>query len=649
VERANDGVVVVQDEVFKFVNKAWTNTTGFSVEEMMKMSFTEVIPPEHKEMTLRRYRARLAGENPPPIYEGKLLCKDGSLKDVEISASIIEYEGRPANLAVIRNITVRKQAEKVLTFLAQTSGSGPDSGFFESLANYLATNLGMDFVCINRLEKDGLNVKTVAVFRDGRFENNMVYSLKDTPYGQVVGKEVCCFPSGVCQSFPNDVVLQDLQAESYVGVTLWGHTGRPIGIIAVIGRRPLSNPRLAESVLKIVGVRAAAELERQEAEEKRAKLANDLRQAHKMQAIGTLAGGMAHEFNNILGVILGNAELVMLDTPDWSHSLDDLKEIVKASLRARDVVKQLLSFSRIDKVKRIPLKPGPIIKESLQLIRASISAYIEVRQEIEADTYTILADSTQLNQVIINLCTNARDAMKEEGGVLEVALNNVELESQSDKLQPGKYVRLTVRDSGTGIAPETFERIFDPYFTTKEVGEGTGMGLAVVHGIIREHEGVINVNTDPGKGTTFQVYFPAVDEAPRQESRMQPTIPRGTERILLVDDEDSLVRIASGMLERLGYKVEGRTDPEEAVKLFRAEPNGFDLVITDTNMPKMTGDMLAKEIINIRPGMRIVICTGYSERMDKEKAEKLGIKSCVMKPLNLWTIANTVRDVLDEK
>jgi PAS domain S-box-containing protein len=198
VERANDGVVVVQDEVFKFVNRAWTKTTGFSVEEMMKMGFTEVIPPEYKEMTLKRYKARLAGENPPPIYEGKLLCKDGSIKDVEISASIIEYEGRPANLAVIRNITVRKQAEKVLTFLAQTSGSGPESGFFESLANYLATNLGMDFVCINRLEGDGLNVKTVAVFRDGRFENTMVCSLKDTPYGRVVGKEVCCFSSGVC-------------------------------------------------------------------------------------------------------------------------------------------------------------------------------------------------------------------------------------------------------------------------------------------------------------------------------------------------------------------------------------------------------------------------------------------------------------------
>jgi DNA-binding NtrC family response regulator len=175
------------------------------------------------------------------------------------------------------------------------------------------------------------------------------------------------------------------------------------------------------------------------------------------------------------------------------------------------------------------------------------------------------------------------------------------------------------------------------------------MGLAVVHGIIREHEGVVNINTEPGKGTTFQVYFPAVDEVPLQESRLLSTIPRGTERILLVDDEDSPVRTASGMLERLGYKVEGRTDPEEAVKLFRSEPNGFDLVITDTNMPKMTGDMLAKEIINIRPGMRIVICTGYSERMDKEKAEKMGIKSCVMKPLNLWTIANTVREVLDEK
>ncbi|SPD75753.1 PAS/PAC sensor hybrid histidine kinase (fragment) [uncultured Desulfobacterium sp.] len=216
-------------------------------------------------------------------------------------------------------------------------------------------------------------------------------------------------------------------------------------------------------------------------------------------------------------------------------------------------------------------------------------------------------------------------------------------------MQPGKYVRLTVSDTGTGMNAETIERIFDPYFTTKEIGKGTGMGLAVVHGIVKEHEGLISVETEPGKGSTFHIWFPAVEETPRHGAEKIGDVPKGTESIIFVDDEKTLVRISTGMLERLGYRVEGRTDPEQALEIFRTSPHDFDLVITDTSMPKMTGDMLAQEITRIRPDMKIIICTGYSELMDETKAEQLGIKSFIMKPLDLRKLANTVREVLDDK
>ncbi|SPD75755.1 hypothetical protein PITCH_A720095 [uncultured Desulfobacterium sp.] len=420
VERAYDGVVIVQDEVFKFVNPSWCQITGFSADDIMGRSFTDVIPDDYKEFVSQRHKARLAGENPPAVYEGRILCKDGSVKDIEVSASIIEYEGRAANMALVRDISERRQMENVLTFMAQRSVTGTGGEFFESIAPYLASNLSMDFVSIYRLDAEGVYAKNVAMYCDGRFKDNMLYALKDTACGDVVGKEVCCFPSGARQSFPKDQILKELQAESYVGVPLLAHTGKPIGIIAAIGRRPLTNTRAVENMLKIVGVRAASELERLDSEGRRARLEGELRQAYKMQAIGTLAGGIAHEFNNILAIILGNTEMAILDSPGLNQTRDYLKEIERASIRGRDVVKQLLSFSRIGQVKRIAIKPDKIFSDSLRLIRASIPTSIELRQNIETNIYTILADSTQLNQVIINLCTNARDAMRSRGGVLEV-------------------------------------------------------------------------------------------------------------------------------------------------------------------------------------------------------------------------------------
>ena len=382
------------------------------------------------------------------------------------------------------------------------------------------------------------------------------------------------------------------------------------------------------------------------------ELETHLRQAHKMEAIGTLAGGIAHDFNNMLGIILGNTELAMDDVTEWNPARLNLEEIKTASLRAKDVVRQLLSFARKTDQERKPVKINPIVTGALKLLRSSIPTSIEIRSNIPRDSAIILADPTQINQIMINLCTNAAHAMEEDGGVLEISLDSMTLEqstAQSYELSPGRYVKLTVNDTGHGIDPEINDRIFDPYFTTKEVGKGSGMGLAVVHGIVMNQDGAITVDSEVGKGTTLNVFLPIVEREPVPEITIDKDFPTGKERILFVDDEESIVKMGNQRLERLGYQVESTTSPLEALDLFRSKPDQFDLVITDLTMPKMTGDKLVKEILKIRPDILIILCTGFSEKMDGEKARAIGASGYLEKPHEKHDLAKMVRKVLDGK
>jgi len=390
--------------------------------------------------------------------------------------------------------------------------------------------------------------------------------------------------------------------------------------------------------------------ERKTAEQEKARLQSQLQQVQKLESLGTLAGGIAHDFNNILGIIVGNTELAMDDVPEWHPARHNLEEIRTASIRARDVVKQILAFSRKTPQKMKPVKIIPIIKESLKFLRSSIPTTIQIHQNISSESDTVLADPTQINQVFINLCTNAVHAMGAKGGVLEVSLEDIELDACSSMdycdLSSGKYVRLTVSDTGHGIEPKIFKRIFDPYFTTKGVGEGSGMGLSVVHGIVKRHGGGISVSSEPGKGTIFHVLFPCIEDEPEPEVEIAVKIPRGKERILFVDDEKAMVDAIQPMIKRLGYKVTARTSSIEALEAFRANPDRFDLVITDFTMPNMTGLELAKELLKLRSDIPIILCTGYSEHINEEKAKRSGIRAFVMKPVVLDEIANTVRKVL---
>ena len=391
--------------------------------------------------------------------------------------------------------------------------------------------------------------------------------------------------------------------------------------------------------------------ERKKAYQEKEKLEDQLRQAQKMESLGTLAGGIAHDFNNILGVIIGSSEILAMTDAVEQDAKATLNNILSASQRAKDLVRQILAFSRHAKQEKILLNLKPLVRETFDFLRASIPASIQLKNRFDPDTGAIMADPTQMQQVLMNLCTNAAHAMEADGGVLKVELSKIALgpeDVQFDPdLEPGKYVRMTVSDTGHGIAPEIIDKVFDPYFTTKKKGKGTGLGLSVVHGIVKAHGGAIKVYSEVGKGTTFQVFLPGAQGQEISEVRAAPALPGGKERILLVDDEKALADIEKQMLSWLGYEVEVRTSAVEALEAFRANPHRFDLVITDFSMPQMTGTKLARQMAQIRPGVPVILCTGFSEQLDEHQMAPSGIKSILLKPLVATELAAEVRKALE--
>ncbi len=405
---------------------------------------------------------------------------------------------------------------------------------------------------------------------------------------------------------------------------------------------------------RVVSVRAIMRdiTGRKKEEQERKKLEAQLRQARKMEAIGTLAGGIAHDFNNILGPILGYTEMALDALPAGSSIAPWLDEVLRAGGRAKELVRQILAISRKCEQELQPLRIQPVIKETLKLLRSSLPTTIEIRQRLDPACGAVLADPTRIHQVVMNLCTNAYYAMRETGGLLEVSLRQTELNAAAMpgrlRLPPGSYLQLEVRDSGCGIPEELLEKIFEPYFTTRGKGEGTGLGLALVQSIALDFGGDVAVISEPGKGAAFSVYLPVIKETQDIRPGLEAApLPGGCERILVVDDDVNIAGLVENMLASLGYQVTALTGSAEALRLFMEEPAAFDLVLTDMTMPQMTGAELAVKLLSLRPELPVLLCTGFSELMDEERAAALGLRALLMKPFSKTELACAVRAALN--
>ncbi len=613
-ESANDAIVLWDEEHFIDCNRKALEMFGIeSKEQIMGRPFSIASPLYQPSGRLSeevaRERIRAAQEGTPQFYEWQHLRRDGSVLEAEINLHAVDLQGKKLVQAIIRDVTERKRAEEVLQRLS------------------LALEQAAEEIIIT--DPEGM-----IEYVNPAFEKITGYSRQEA-----IGRTPRLVKSGVHdRAFYERLWGTIKRGEIWTGrITNRHKKGMLIQEDATISP-------IVSSAERITGF---ISLKRDITEE--VKLEGKLRQAQKMEAIGTLAGGIAHDFNNILGAMMGYTELARLKAADPQiHSY--LDQVLKACNRSRDLVNQILTFSRQREQEKKPVTVTPIVKEAMKLLRSSCPSTVEIRQAYNVDRDIVLADPTQIHQVIMNLCTNAIHAMRDGEGILTVSLSQKEITVYDpfydSELKEGPYVMLTVSDTGRGIDASVRNRIFDPFFTTKVPGEGTGLGLSVVYGIVKDHGGSISLESEPGQGTVFTVSLPLVEAGEIQDRRDVDSLPQGKGRILLVDDEEPLASLGQEMLSSLGYDVSVRLSSLDALEAFRTNPARFDLVITDMTMPNMTGDHLAQEMLKIRPDLPIILTTGFSERISEEEAKKIGIRVFVMKPASLQALAQAVHTAL---
>jgi PAS domain S-box-containing protein len=614
IERSSQpvGIGFPDGRMGKF-NKAYLDLVGYTQEEIKTLDWARDLTPAEWHPVERAKLKELHQTGKPVRYQKEYLRKDGSRVPVELLVHLIADEhGEPkCYYAFVNDITERKETEKSISRLAAAVEQSADDIIITDTRGLI------------------------------QYVNPAFTRTTGFPAGEAAGKHISSLLRGKhIDDTTHHEVLEDLQAGR-----VW--KGRLLNM-ARDGRRILQEVTI--SPIKDASGEILGYVSTQRDITRQVEVENHAAEAQKLEAIGTLAGGIAHDFNNILSAIVGYTELVLDEVTD-PMAREDLQGILKASGRAKDLVKQILMFSRKGSDTARPIQLKPIVKEALKLLRASIPATIEFKANMLSES-SIMADPTDVHRIIVNLCTNAAIAMKEHGGLLEVSLEDVDLDllftAKHREAAPGRFARLTVSDTGVGMSPEVRARIFEPFFTTRPHGEGSGMGLAVVHGIVARLGGTISVNSEPGKGSAFQLFFPVLHEeavcAPEHRELPLP----GTERILFVDDEVMVANIIFKALEKLGYKVTSKTSPLEAYEVFRADPQGFDIVITDMTMPAMTGDELIFKIRTIRPDIPAILCTGYSELITEEKARSLGIEEFYMKPFVIQKLTGIIRKLMDK-
>ncbi len=667
LEGSVQGVFLHTDGIVRFANAAMVRIFGYDCPlDLVGKDYRIIVAPwEHDRIEGYR-QARLRGEYAPTYYECQGVRQNGSLIWFECLVSRVLWEGTPAVMSTFLDITARKQAEAAL----QQSHEELERRVTERTAALQRTNIALESEILERRRAEA-TLRNAGQFLQFTLDALSAHIAILDESGTILSVNAAWHRSAEENAFhgashgvgTNYLELCDrVTGESAQEAAAMAH-----GIRQVMARR--CNQFVLEYachgpdeqqwfIARVTCFESPDGLRVVVAHEnitERKHLENQLRQSHKMEAIGTLACGIAHEFNNALSAILGFAELVQLEVPPGGETQSYVQEILQAGNRAKDLVQQILSFSRQNDVVREPVSLSLIIQEFFTLLRASLPTTIDIHLHLsEADT-TVLANRTQLHQIVMNLCANAEYAMRALGGVLEIRVETVELNDlfavPSFKLEPGPYVCLTIRDTGSGIPPHIAERIFDPFFTTKDVGEGTGMGLAIVHGIVKGYGGAISVESPPEEGSRFTIYLPHMAHTAVEGTHGRPPadIPRGQGHILFVDDEAVLVRLGQAMLEHLGYDVTAFTSSFEALQAFRARPQQFDAVITDQTMPILTGATLVEELRRIRPDIPIILCTGFSHMMNAEKAQALGVDAFVMKPGVTEELAVTIQNVLQKR
>ncbi len=613
VEHSGDGIAMSSGETLLYANPRCLEILGYkNAEEAAGLTVSSFVHPDDRERVLGLLERKQGGEAGPSRLELRVLCKDGRIAYIESSVARTAYGGEPVLIMLLRDVTERKAAEEERKRLA------------------LLVDKASEMILMT--DKAG-----IVTYANGAF-----LQVRGKKPAEVVGMRLLDCAGEDDGDFYEGLWARIQKERKWNGrMTPKGRDGRFRELDVAVSPVRDSSGAVTNYVIVCRDVTTEAILELQ------------LRQAHKMEAIGTLAGGIAHDFNNILAGILGNAELALDEAPEGSAMQHNLEQIFKAGQRGKELVKQILAFSRADQQEPILVEAGPLVTETMKLLRSSIPATIDVRHHVEPGRDKVLVEAGRLQQIMMNLCSNAAHAMREKGGVLEVTVKEYQLGAQEgalSELAQGAYLVISVSDTGQGMTEAVMERIFDPFFTTKRPGEGTGMGLAVVHGIMKSLKGAITVSSQPGKGSVFSVYLPiAAGETGKTVSEEKGALTGGKEHILFVDDDKPLVDMNTLLLKRLGYQVTAFSSSPAAIDEFVRNPDAFDLVITDQVMPDFRGTDLAKKIRSVRKDIPIILITGFSEAVDADRCKKMGINHLLMKPIVRHELASVIRLLLDKQ
>jgi PAS domain S-box-containing protein len=602
-----------QEGYVLYANRNACDSFGYLPAEFLEMSIYDLDSVMDRERWSQAWKT-LCDDGSLTI-ESQHRRKDGTIFPVEVTATLIDFEGRLYCMALVNDITERKRVDDSLRFTQFIFDKAP-------LGIFLIKS-GGDIINVNDHACRYLGYTREELCRMNVVEIDRGYS-------------------------PQEIDQMWLRQQQIEGIDTFETVHRrkdgsniPVEISGIV--LEFDNVPYSVSFVKDIS-------ERKEAEKHRVKMEAHMRESQKMESLGTLAGGIAHDFNNILGAILGYAELSLLACPADSNLRKYTTQITKAGHRAKELVQQILLFSRQGRSEKGPMDVGRVVEEALTLIKAFLPANIEIQASISQNLAPVFANGTNIHQIVINLCTNAYHAMKSAGGLLSVSLKAVSIQDDDVRSFPGMkrgdYLMLSIADNGCGIPPDLINRIFDPYFTTKPTGEGTGLGLSTIHGIVKDHGGQIKVYSEVGIGTAFHVFLPSADSPAETIVEKAKQLPTGSGCILFVDDEQSLIDLSRDFLGRLGYRVETRASAIDAIEAFRADPPKFDLVISDMTMPKMTGDEMARQMRAIRPDIPIILCSGFSERLHSQATEAIGINAVLMKPLIYADLAHTVHRVL---